>query len=173
MDADAEVTEPEEHSLDPYDIIRDDPFAMIPQEVVERWDEKRLPPQPHPHLNPHLQPPDHPAPSQDTETPVAQPWSPESPPFSPPHIHAEDIEDFASAESQPVRDTDDFSTPDSRIKARRTSPIPTATSVGQSSHPGQHRPKPTWKPIREMRDPQAPSRIREHHIHHTHQTRSQ
>ena len=34
VDADAEVAEPEEHSLDPYDILRDDPFARIPQEVV-------------------------------------------------------------------------------------------------------------------------------------------
>ena len=31
VDADAEVTEPEEHSMDPYDILRDDPFALIPQ----------------------------------------------------------------------------------------------------------------------------------------------
>ena len=30
MDADAEVPEPEEYSLDPYDIMRDDPFARIP-----------------------------------------------------------------------------------------------------------------------------------------------
>ena len=93
MDADAEVTEPEEHSLDPYDIMRDDPFALIPQEVVERWDAKRLPPHPNTHLQPH----DHPAPPQDTETTEEQPWSPESPPFSPPHIHTEDTEDFAPA----------------------------------------------------------------------------
>ena len=46
VDADADVTEPEEHSLDPYDILRDDPFALIPPEIVERRDEKRLPPPP-------------------------------------------------------------------------------------------------------------------------------
>ena len=34
VDADAEVPEPEEYTLDPYDIMRDDPFARIPQEVV-------------------------------------------------------------------------------------------------------------------------------------------
>ena len=38
VDADAEAPEPEEYSLDPYDIMRDDPFARIPQEVVKRWD---------------------------------------------------------------------------------------------------------------------------------------
>ena len=59
VDADAEVPEPEEYTLDPYDIMRDDPFARIPQEVVERWDEKRLHQQSHPHPNPQLQPPDH------------------------------------------------------------------------------------------------------------------
>ena len=31
VDADEEVTEPEEHSLDPYDLLRDDPFALVPQ----------------------------------------------------------------------------------------------------------------------------------------------
>ena len=41
------------------------------------------------------------------------PWSPESPPFSPPHIHTEETEDFASAESQSVRDPEDLYTPDS------------------------------------------------------------
>ena len=48
--------------MDPYDILRDDPFAMVPPEVVERWDGKRLPPHPQP------QPPDPPAPSDVTET---------------------------------------------------------------------------------------------------------
>ena len=44
-----------------------------------------------------------------------EPWSTESPPVSPPHIHAdtEDAKDSAVAESQSVRDTDDFRTPDS------------------------------------------------------------
>ena len=31
VDADEEVTEPEEHSLDPYDILRDYPFVLVPQ----------------------------------------------------------------------------------------------------------------------------------------------
>ena len=30
VNADAEAPEPEEYSLDPYDIMRDDPFARIP-----------------------------------------------------------------------------------------------------------------------------------------------
>ena len=39
VDADAEVTEPEERSLDPYDILRDDPFAVIPRKSsVSRTD---------------------------------------------------------------------------------------------------------------------------------------
>ena len=44
---------------------------------------------------------------------MGQPWSPESPPLSPPHIHVDDTEDFASAESQSGRDPEDFRTPDS------------------------------------------------------------
>ena len=85
MDADAEVTEPEEHTMDPYDILRDDTFALIPQEIVERWDEKRLPTQPHPHPKPQPQPhpPDIPAPPEVTGTPTEHTWSPESPPFTP------------------------------------------------------------------------------------------
>ena len=31
VDADAEVTEPEENFIDPYRILRDDQFALIPQ----------------------------------------------------------------------------------------------------------------------------------------------
>ena len=53
MDADAEVTEPEEHSMDPYDILRDDQFALIPPDIVERLDKKTL--------SQHQQPPDSPA----------------------------------------------------------------------------------------------------------------
>ena len=41
VDADAEITEPEEHSLDPYDILRDDSFALIPPDLVDQWDAKR------------------------------------------------------------------------------------------------------------------------------------
>ena len=48
-----------------------------------------------------------------TETTTVQPRSPESPPFTPPHIHVDDTEDLISAESQSVRDPDDFRTPDS------------------------------------------------------------
>ena len=116
MDADAEITEPEEHSLDPYDILRDDPAALIPPEIVNRWDDKGNPqPQPLQHTPPHPQPlpplpPDHT--ETDTTLPT-QPWSPESPPFTPQHIHMPDTEDFASAESQSVRDPKDFRTPDS------------------------------------------------------------
>ena len=51
MDADAEITEPEEHSLDPYDILRDDPFALIPPGIVDRWDAKQNQP-PH-HMSNH------------------------------------------------------------------------------------------------------------------------
>ena len=47
------------------------------------------------------------------ETLTAQPESPDSPPFTPPHIHVDDTEDLVSAESQSVRDPDDFRTPDS------------------------------------------------------------
>ena len=38
VDADAEVTEPDEHSIDHYDILRDDPIALIPLEMVMRLD---------------------------------------------------------------------------------------------------------------------------------------
>ena len=54
VDADAEVTEPEEHSLDTYDILRDDPFALIPPEMVKHWDAKKKPP--HTHNHNHLNP---------------------------------------------------------------------------------------------------------------------
>ena len=93
--------------MDPYDILRDDPVAPIPPEMVVRWDEKRLPP----HQQP--QPPDPPDPTEVAETPTAQLWSPESPQFTPPHIHLDDTEDLVSAESQSVRDPDEFRTPDS------------------------------------------------------------
>ena len=109
VDADAEVTEPEERSMGPYDILRDDPFALIPQEIVERWDEKRLPQQPHP----QPQPPDSPATPKITETPTEQPWSQKSPPFTHTHTHVEDAEDLVSAESQSAQDPDEFSTHDS------------------------------------------------------------
>ena len=62
MDADAEVTEPEEHTMTPYDILRDDPFVLI----VERWDEKRLLQQP----QPQPQPPDSPGATEVTDTPI-------------------------------------------------------------------------------------------------------
>ena len=42
VDADADLKEFEENSPDPYDILRDDPIAIIPQETATRWDEKRL-----------------------------------------------------------------------------------------------------------------------------------
>ena len=60
VDADAEITEPEEHSLDPYDILRDDPFALISPELIDQWDAKQNQLQPpHPQPQPH-QPPDPP-----------------------------------------------------------------------------------------------------------------
>ena len=110
MDADEEVTEPEEHSMDPYDLLRDDPFALVPPEVIEQWDAKTK-------HRPHQQPqqPQYPErlnPAETAETTTAQPWSPESPPFTPPHIHVDDTEDLVSAESQSVRDPDDFRTHD-------------------------------------------------------------
>ena len=106
VDADAEVTGPEEHSLDPYDITRDDPFALIPPEMVKHWDSKKKPPP-----YPQPQPPQSPGTTELDETLTAQPWPPESPPFIPPHIHVDDTEDLVSAESQSVRDPDDFRTP--------------------------------------------------------------
>ena len=42
-----------------------------------------------------------------------EPWSTESPPFAPPHIHLDNTEDLVSAESQSIKDTDEFRTPDS------------------------------------------------------------
>ena len=68
VDADAEAPEPEGYTLDPYDIMRDDPFARIPQEVVERWDGQRPPPQLQPPPNPQLQLPALPSPPQEVET---------------------------------------------------------------------------------------------------------
>ena len=61
VDADAEITEPEEHSQDPYDIIRDDPFALIPPELVDQWDAKQNQLQP---PQPQLQPPEPPDPPE-------------------------------------------------------------------------------------------------------------
>ena len=96
MDADEEVTEPEEHSLDTYDLLRDDPFALIPPEVVEHWDAKR---KLHPHPQPHQpQTPDSLNPAEVTETTTAQPWTPESPPFTTSHIHVDDTDCLAFAE---------------------------------------------------------------------------
>ena len=81
-----------------------------------------------------------------------KPWSPKSPPFSPPHIHAdtENAEDFASAESQSVRDTDDFRTPDSEdegstdvsnpyrnIRWTEEPPRTTQTEVDAGAEPGE------------------------------------
>ena len=51
MDANEEVMESDEHSLDPYDLLRD-PFALIPPEVVEHWDAKKKP-----HSHPQTQQP--------------------------------------------------------------------------------------------------------------------
>ena len=110
MDADEEVTEPGEHSLDLYDLLRDDPFALVPPEVIKQWDakQKQHPPlHPQPHL---LQPP---YPTEADTTLTAQPWSPESPPLTTPHIHVDDTEDLVSAESQSVCEPDDFRTTDS------------------------------------------------------------
>ena len=82
-----------------------------------------------------------------------EPWSPESPPCSAPHIHAEETEDFASAESQSVRDTDDFRTPDSEhegstdvsnpyrnIPWTAEPPRTTQTEVDAEAEPGEEGP---------------------------------
>ena len=146
MDADAEITEPE-HSLDLYDILRDDPFALIPPEIVDQWDakQKQIPP---PHPQP--QPPQLPDPTEVDTTLTAQPWSPETSPFTPPHIHVHDTEDFVSAESQSVRDPEDFRATDSEdegstdvsnhyrhIRWTEETPQLTQTEVDAEIEPGE------------------------------------
>ena len=49
VDADAEITEPEERSLDPYDILRDDTFALIHPEIVDSGTLSRTNSHPHTH----------------------------------------------------------------------------------------------------------------------------
>ena len=53
------------------------------------------------------------------QTITAQPWSTESPPFTPPHIHVDDTEDLVSVESQSVHDPDEFRTSDSEDEESR------------------------------------------------------
>ena len=38
VDANTDLTEFEENSPDPYAILLDDPFAIIPSETAKRWD---------------------------------------------------------------------------------------------------------------------------------------
>ena len=107
MDADADLTEFDENSQNPYAILRDDPFALLPPKTSKRWDEKRLTPPPHPQSS------EPPSPTEVDGITNPQSWSPESTPFATPHIHLEDTDDLVSAESQSIHDTDEFRTPDS------------------------------------------------------------
>ena len=50
VDADADLTDLDENTADPYAILRDDPFALIQPAAVRRWEYKRLPTHTHTHI---------------------------------------------------------------------------------------------------------------------------
>ena len=135
--------------------------------MVDQWDAKKKPP---PHPQP--QPPKPPDPTEMDATLTAQPWSPESPPFTPPHIHMPETEVFASAESQSVRDPEDFRTTDSEdegstdvsnhcrnIRWTEETPRTPQTEVDAEAEPGEEGHTSAFPDSRAPPPPQTPDPV--------------